>query len=311
MDSELDYLALLENIRYGEGVDSTDRTGVGTRKIFGSSLRFDLREDVIPVLTTKKIYWKAVVEELLWFIRGSTNSKLLANKGVNIWDGNSSRTFLDSRNLEYPEGLIGPGYGHQWRNWGGKYVISSCKEQVFKNGVNVGTTDIGTDTIKRGDGVDQLQECLYKLKYNRDDRRIIVSAWNVSQLHEMALPPCHLLFQFGVLGDELHCSWYQRSVDTFLGLPFNIASYGLLTHLMAKAAGLKPGTITFFGADVHIYNSHFDAVDKQLDREIEHGFPTIDIPDVSSLEDIEQLDYTMLPLKNYYPQSTIKASMAV
>lgn len=310
MDSELDYLALLEDI-CEEGVESTDRTGVGTRKIFGSFLKFDLREDVIPVLTTKKIYWKAVVEELLWFIRGSTNAKLLSNKGVNIWDGNSSRTFLDERNLEYPAGFIGPGYGHQWRNWGGKYVISSGQEQIFRDGINISSKDNSVDTVRLGDGVDQLQDCLYKLKHHRDDRRIIVSAWNVSQLHEMALPPCHLLFQFGVLGDELHCTWYQRSVDTFLGLPFNIASYGLLTHLMAKAAGLKPGTITFFGADVHIYNSHLDAVAKQLDREVEYGFPTIEIPNVSSLEDIEQLDYTMLPLINYHPQPAIKAPMAV
>lgn len=296
---EYQYLHLLENI-IENGVDSDDRTGVGTRKIFGTTLKFSLR-DSFPILTTKRVYWKGVVEELLWFIRGDTNANHLKEKNIHIWDGNTTREFLEKQNLEYPEGYIGPGYGWQWRNWNQQYNISNV---YYKDGKIV-------DEIKNNSkGIDQLKNIIEKIKITPNDRRLIVSAFNPSQLHEMALPPCHLLYQFQVSNGELHCVWYQRSVDTFLGLPFNISSYALLTNLIAKITNLKPGTLAFFGADTHLYKNHFEQVKEQLSRE-PYKFPILELPEISSIEEIEELTLEKCKLIDYNCHKSIKAEMAV
>lgn len=308
---EYQYLHLLQDIMEN-GSDSDDRTGVGTRKIFGTQLKFSLRES-FPILTTKRTYWKGIVEELLWFIRGDTNANHLSEKGVKIWDGNTSREFLDKQGLNYPEGFIGPGYGWQWRNWNGSY--SSYRHHMNGDFCHSGPPHLfeedGNHSVYGDDnGVDQLTEALYKIKNKPDDRRIIVSAWNPSQVPEMALPPCHLLFQFQVDNGELHCQWYQRSVDSFLGLGFNISSYSLLTCLMAKAANLKPGTVTFCGGDTHIYKNHFDQVKEQISR-TPYPFPQLEIPDVKSIEDMEKLTLDDCKLIGYNSHKVIKAEMAV
>jgi dihydrofolate reductase/thymidylate synthase len=292
---EYQYLHLLEDIMEN-GSDSDDRTGVGTRKIFGTQLKFSLR-DSFPILTTKKTYWKGIVEELLWFIRGDTNANHLSEKGVRIWDGNTTREFLDKQGLEHPEGFIGPGYGWQWRNWNKPYQSWRLEGDPF----------LQEDPHK---GIDQLSEALHKIKNKPDDRRILVSAWNPSQVPEMALPPCHLLFQFQVSNGELHCQWYQRSVDCFLGLPFNISSYALLTCLMAKAADLTPGSVTFCGGDTHIYKNHIDQVKEQLSR-TPYDFPQLELPDVKTIQDIENLTLDDCKLVGYNSHKSIKAEMAV
>lgn len=310
---EYQYLHMMEDI-IDRGVDKGDRTGVGTRSLFGTNMTFDL-EHSFPILTTKRVFWKGVVEELLWFIRGETDSNLLSEKGVRIWEGNTSREFLDNKGLDYPERFIGPGYGWQWRNWNGPYKICQKTDEgyittKYSEGVALpnGSTKSKHPDVMRG--IDQLAEALDKIKNNPDDRRILVSAWNPSQLNEMALPPCHMFFQFYVENNRLHCQWYQRSVDVFLGLPFNISSYALLTCLMAKAAGLTPGTLSFCGGDTHVYQNHFEQVQEQLVRE-PYKFPQIELPDVNSLEDIEALTLDDIKLIDYKCHKSIKAPMAV
>lgn len=299
---EYKYLHLLEDIMEN-GVDSDDRTGVGTRKIFGTQLKFDLSKG-FPALTTKKLYWRGVVEELLWFVRGDTNSKNLVDKKVRIWEGNTTREFLDKQGLDYPEGYIGPGYGWQWRSWNAKYHDKEMSRNV--------SISLGRDIfmLNGENGIDQLAEALDKIKNKPDDRRILVSAWNPSQVPEMALPPCHLLFQFQVSDGKLHCQWYQRSCDFLLGSPFNIASYALLLHLFAKAADLEPGTLTCAGGDTHIYKNHFEQVKEQLSRD-PYPFPTLEIPDVKTIQDIENLTFEDCKLIGYESHSAIKAPMAV
>lgn len=210
---EFQYLELIGKI-IERGQEKTDRTGVGTYSLFGEMMRFDLQRS-FPLLTTKKVFWKGVVEELLWFLRGSTDGRLLSDKGVRIWDGNGSREFLDKLGFqERREGDLGPVYGFQWRHFGAAY--QNC------------------DTDYTGKGIDQIKELIDQLQQNPDSRRHIVSAWNVSDLKKMALPPCHVLFQFYVSQGRLSCMLYQRSCDVGLGIPFNIASYALLTTLIAK-----------------------------------------------------------------------------
>lgn len=287
---EYKYLHLLERI-LDEGVVKGDRTGTGTKSIFGTQLSFDLSNS-FPVLTTKKVFWKGVVEELLWFIRGETDSKKLEAKGVNIWKGNTSREFLDKKGLDYPEGEIGPGYGFQWRWWGSNYK-DSLGVHKYKCGIN------------------QLGNVINTLKTNPNDRRMIVSAWNVAEIDKMALPPCHLLYQFDVADGKLNCQWYQRSVDSFLGLPFNISSYALLTCLVAKVVGLQPGKLTFAGGDTHIYLNHIEQCKEQISR-VPFAFPKLNIKkDIKTLEDIENLSLEDLELVNYKSHATIKADMAV
>lgn len=212
------YLELVHNI-IQNGKTRDDRTGVGTRAIFGTQLRFSLK-DQFPLLTTKRVFWRAVVEELLWFIKGSTNAKELSSKNVHIWDANASREFLDSVGLrDNEEGDLGPVYGFQWRHFGAEYK--------------------GTHADYKNEGIDQLANVIETIRNKPHDRRIIMCAWNPIDIPKMALPPCHCLVQFFVSGDELSCLLYQRSADMGLGVPFNIASYSLLTYMIAHVTGLK------------------------------------------------------------------------
>lgn len=310
---EYKYLHLLEKI-LNEGVVKGDRTGTGTKSIFGTQLKFDLSKS-FPILTTKKVFWKGVVEELLWFIRGETDSKKLEAKGVNIWKGNTSRDFLDKRGLHYPEGEIGPGYGFQWRHWGASY--SGVKK--WENSELYGKQPPTSYSVKKFkapydatyNGIDQLANVINTIKINPNDRRMIVSAWSVDNLDKMALPPCHLLYQFDVIDGKLNCNWYQRSVDSFLGLNFNISSYALLTYLVAKITNLQPGTLTFSGGDTHIYLNHIDQVKEQISRN-PYPFPQLNIKkDIKTLEDIEKLEIADLELVGYQSHAAIKAPMAV
>ena len=220
------YLQLLRQVRE-QGAEKGDRTGTGTRSIFGAQLRFDLATG-FPLVTTKKIHLKAVVHELLWFLRGDTNTAYLREHGVTIWD-----EWADAN------GELGPVYGHQWRAW----------------------------DAADGRHIDQISEALQLIRNNPDSRRILVSAWNVGELSKMALQPCHALFQFHVARGRLSCQLYQRSADIFLGVPFNIASYALLTHLMAQQAGLAVGDFIWTGGDTHLYLNHFAQAELQLTRE--------------------------------------------
>lgn len=293
---EYKYLHLLERIM-NEGVVKGDRTGTGTKSIFGTQISFDLSNS-FPILTTKKVYWKGVVEELLWFIRGETDSKKLEAKGVNIWKGNTTREFLDKKGLNYPEGEIGPGYGFQWRNWDRYYNPNPDPNAVVINRMLNG-------------GIDQLDKVINTLKKNPNDRRMIVSAWNVGQIDMMALPPCHLLYQFDVSDGKLNCQFYMRSIDTFLGLPFNISSYALLTCLVAKVVGLKAGKLTFTGGDTHLYLNHLEQAKEQIARE-PYPFPQLVIKkDIKSLGDIESLEFTDMVLEGYVSHASIKAEMAI
>ena len=227
---ESQYINLIKHI-LENGISKYDRTGIGTLSIFSYNMTFNLRES-FPLLTTKKVYWKGVVEELLWFISGSTDSNILKEKGVKIWEGNSSREFLDSRGLShYDQGDIGAGYGFQWRHFGAKYTNMYDSYE--------------------GQGIDQLKDVIYKIKNTPDDRRIIMSAWNPVDIDKMALPPCHIFVQFWVDSNkkELHSQMYQRSCDVGLGVPFNIASYALLTCIIAKLCDLTPGDFHYCMGD--------------------------------------------------------------
>lgn len=282
---EQDYLDLLSHI-LNRGDLKDDRTGVGTLSTFGRSLRFSLAQDKLPLLTTKKVFFKGVVEELLFFIRGERDTKILEAKGVKIWKGNTTREFLDKRGLHgNPEGDIGPMYGVQWRDFGGTLVEDA--------------------------GVDQLKQSLEMLKTDPDSRRNIVTAYNPQEKHLGCLEPCHMFFQFNVVGPYLDCVWYQRSVDSFLGLPFNIASYGLLTHIMAKATGLKARELIFMGGDTHLYSNHLKQAKEQISRTPKE-WPTIKInKELSSIEDMENLCFEDFIVEGYDPHPAIKAEMAV
>jgi thymidylate synthase len=293
---EYKYLHLLQKI-LDEGTVKGDRTGVGTKSIYGTQLKFDLRNS-LPVLTTKKVFWKGVVEELLWFIRGQTDSKLLEAKGVKIWQGNTTREFLDKRGLNYPVGECGPIYGAQWRAWGKYYNPNPDPNAVCINRVQSG-------------GIDQLASVVETLRKNPNDRRMVVSAYNPDQLDMMCLPPCHVLHQYYVENGRLHLMWYQRSNDFFLGSCFNISSYALLTCLIAKIVGLTPGSITYAMADTHIYLNHIEQAKEQLSR-TPYPFPKLNIKkDIKSLTDIENLQFEDIELIDYQSHPAIKAPMAV
>ncbi|CAJ0930321.1 unnamed protein product, partial [Mesorhabditis belari] len=267
----------------------TDRTGTGTISIFGLQSRYSLRNGSIPLLTTKRVFWRGIVEELLWFITGSTDAKLLQAKKVNFWDDNGSRAFLDKLGfVDREEGDLGPVYGFQWRHFGAKYV------------------DCHADYT--GQGVDQLSEVIRQIKETPDSRRIIMCAWNPADLHLMALPPCHTLCQFYVQNGELSCQLYQRSGDMGLGVPFNIASYGLLTHMIAHVCGLKPGDFVHTLGDAHVYANHVDALEEQLKR-VPSAFPTVEF--VDGIKTIEDFSMDKIVLRNYNPQATITMKMAV
>lgn len=283
---EYQYIDLIKLI-LEKGVDKDDRTGVGTLSIFSHNMCFNLRES-FPLLTTKKVYWKGVVEELLWFISGSTDANILKEKGVKIWNGNTTREFLDNRGLfHYNEGDIGAGYGFQWRHFGANYI---SKDQDY--------TDQGTD---------QLKWVINEIKTNPDSRRIIMSAWNPNDIDKMALPPCHCFIQFWVNKGELSSQMYQRSCDVGLGVPFNIASYALLTCLIAKICKLTPGNFHYCMGDTHIYKNHIEQLKEQITRE-PLKFPTIEIKDI---DDIDNIKYDDIILKDYQCYDNIKMNMAV
>ncbi|MFN2341005.1 MAG: thymidylate synthase [Halanaerobium sp.] len=261
------YLEMCEHI-LNDGVDRDDRTGTGTRSIFGHQLRFDLQEG-FPLMTTKKVYWKAVVYELLWFLKGDTNIKFLNDNDVHIWDEWADKN-----------GDLGKVYGQQWRSWG----------------------------TKDGKTVDQISEVIEQIKENPNSRRLIVNAWNVGELDEMALPPCHLLFQFYVADGKLSCQLYQRSCDTFLGVPFNIASYSLLTHMIAQVVGLEVGEFIWTGGDVHIYQNHFEQIKEQLSRKPR---PLAQVKITKDTEDIFAIGFEDIELTGYDPHPTIKGEISV
>jgi len=261
------YLDLLSKI-IREGNEKTDRTGTGTRSLFGYQMRFNLNEG-FPLLTTKKLHLKSIIYELLWFLKGDTNTSYLRDNGVRIWD-----EWADS------EGNLGPVYGKQWRSW----------------------------PDYNGGSIDQIAKVIETINKNPDSRRIIVSAWNVGELDEMALCPCHCLFQFYVAGRKLSCQLYQRSADVFLGVPFNIASYALLTLMIAQVCNLQAGDFVHSFGDVHLYNNHVAQAEEQLSR-TPRALPSIKInPEV---KDIFAFDFADFEIVDYNPYPAIKAPVAV
>jgi dihydrofolate reductase/thymidylate synthase len=289
---EFGYLNLLKDIMTN-GEDHSDRTGVGIKSVFGRQLRFSLSNGVIPLMTTKKTFFKGIVEELLFFLRGDHDNRILQNVGVHIWDGNTSREYLDKYNKHHiQEHDLGLAYGVQWRAAGAKLG--------------------NIDTDYRGKGIDQIADVIKQLKETPDSRRIIINAWNVAELEDMALVPCHTLYQFYVSKNrELSCMMTQRSCDVFLGIPFNIASTAILTRVLAQTCGMIPGEIIINLGNTHIYNSHYEQVEKQLQR-IPYKFPTLDITkNLETLKDIEQLTFEDFKLNDYHCHPGIKADMAV
>lgn len=261
------YLELMQDI-LDNGTDKEDRTGTGTRSVFGRQMRFDLSKG-FPLVTTKKLHLRSIIHELLWFLNGDTNTRYLKDHGVSIWD-----EWADEK------GDLGPVYGHQWRSW----------------------------PTPSGENIDQISEVLAQIKNTPDSRRMIVSAWNVGQISDMALPPCHLLFQFYVANGKLSCQLYQRSADFFLGVPFNIASYALLTHMVAQQANLEVGDFVWTGGDVHLYSNHFEQANLQLSRD------TLALPQLqiarkpASLFDYRYEDFEII---GYQSHAGIKAPVAI
>ncbi|XP_072323995.1 thymidylate synthase-like [Scyliorhinus torazame] len=287
VSDENQYLQHIRNI-LETGSRKEDRTGTGTVSVFGLQARYNLR-DSFPLLTTKRVFWKGILEELLWFIKGSTNSNELSKKGVRIWDANGSRDYLDKQGFQNrEEGDLGPVYGFQWRHFGAEYK------------------DMHTDYS--GQGIDQLEYVIETIKNNPEDRRIIMCAWNPKDLPQMALPPCHALCQFYVVNGELSCQLYQRSGDMGLGVPFNIASYSLLTYMIAHITGLKPGDFVHTLGDAHIYKNHIEALKIQLQRE-PRPFPKLKI--LRNVENINEFKAEDFKLEGYDPYPTIKMEMAV
>lgn len=291
--NEQGYLNLLQEVLDHGHFKPVERTGVGTWSMFGKSLRFDLRDRRLPMLTTKKMFFKGIAKELLWFLKGDcTTTDALVKDNVHIWDLNSTRDYLDSRGLQdYAEGELGPIYGYQWRHWG----------KPYRSETNV-------------QGIDQIQKIIETIRTNPNDRRMILSAWNVSDLDRMALPPCHVFAQFYVkeVSDKkyLSCAMYQRSADLFLGVPFNVTSYALLTHMIAHVTDCEPDELVMFFGDAHVYANHLEAVKTQLARKDRcFEFPTLRI--ITPNKDIDQIKYDNLVVENYQSHDAIQAPMAV
>ena len=261
------YLQLMQHV-LTHGVEKTDRTGTGTRSVFGYQMRFDLGAG-FPILTTKKLHLRSIIHELLWFLQGSTNIAYLKDNGVTIWD-----EWADA------QGDLGPVYGYQWRSW----------------------------PAPNGTHIDQIREVLLQLRNNPDSRRMIVSAWNVADIPKMALAPCHALFQFYVADGKLSCQLYQRSADIFLGVPFNIASYALLTLMVALVCGLKPGDFVHTLGDAHLYLNHLDQAKEQLSREA-RAVPAMRLN--ASITDLFAFKFEDFTLENYDPHPAIKAPIAI
>ena len=261
------YLELLDHV-LAHGVHKSDRTGTGTRSVFGYQMRFDLSEG-FPLVTTKKVHVRSIIHELLWFLRGETNTKYLTDNGVTIWN-----EWADAA------GNLGPVYGKQWRSW----------------------------VTPEGGAVDQMRDVLEEIRRNPDSRRLIVSAWNVGDLPRMALPPCHLLFQFYVAEGRLSCQLYQRSADVFLGVPFNIASYALLTMMVAQVSGLAPGDFVHTFGDAHLYDNHLEQAQLQLSRE-PRPLPTLRLN--PTVKDLFAFRFEDFELESYEPHPHIKAPVAI
>ena len=267
MFQNFEYEKFLSHV-YQNGQDKEDRTGTGTRSVFGGQIRFDLQKG-FPLITTKKVHLKSIIHELLWFLKGETNIGYLKENGVRIWDEWADKN-----------GDLGPVYGKQWRTW----------------------------EAKDGRVIDQISEALNLIKNNPDSRRIIINAWNVGELKDMALMPCHTMFQFYVANGKLSCQLYQRSADLFLGVPFNIASYALLTMMMAQVCNLGYGDFVHTFGDAHVYNNHFEQVERQLSRE-PREYPLMNInPQVKDLFDFKFEDFELI---NYEPHPGIKAPVAI
>lgn len=250
------------------GADKSDRTGTGTRSVFGHQMRFDLSEG-FPCMTTKKLHLRSIIHELLWFLDGDTNIKYLKDNGVRIWDDWADKN-----------GDLGPVYGKQWRSW----------------------------PLAHGESIDQIKEIIHQIKNSPDSRRMIVSAWNVADIPHMKLPPCHCLFQFYVAEGKLSCQLYQRSADVFLGVPFNIASYALLTMMMAQVCHLEPGEFIHTLGDAHIYSNHFEQVKLQLSRDTKK-LPTMQMN--KEVDDLFQFKFEDFQLIDYDPHPHIKGTVAV
>ena len=281
--NEQAYLDLLQHV-LTHGSEKGDRTGTGTLSHFGAQLRFDLA-DGFPLLTTKKVHFKSIVYELFWFLSGSTHVDYLQENGVRIW--NEWSTAEQTARFNRPAGDLGPVYGHQWRNYG------ATKDE---NG------------IYNNDGIDQITQVVEQIKNNPNSRRLIVSGWNPGEAEQVALPPCHTLFQFFVADNKLSCQLYQRSADLFLGVPFNIASYALLTHMVAQVCGLEVGEFVWTGGDCHIYQNHREQVELQLTREL-YTLPTLTLN--SNVTDIFAFKYEDISIDGYESHPAIKAKVAV
>jgi len=261
------YLDLMRHVK-DHGTLKTDRTGTGTRSVFGYQMRFNL-QDGFPLVTSKKLHLKSIIHELIWFLNGSTNIAYLTENGVSIWDD-----WADA------DGELGPIYGYQWRSW----------------------------PAPNGGHIDQIAQVMDQIKFNPDSRRLIVSAWNVADIPRMKLPPCHALFQFYVADGKLSCQLYQRSADIFLGVPFNIASYALLTHMMAQQAGLEVGDFIWTGGDCHLYSNHMEQVDTQLVRDVK---PLPQLVIKRKPESIFDYRFEDFEITGYDPHPGIKAPVAV
>lgn len=277
------YLDLMRHV-LTHGVDKTDRTGTGTRSVFGYQMRFDLQKG-FPILTTKRVHFKSVAVELLWFLKGDTNVQYLKDNGVSIW--NEWATAEQCARFGRQEGDLGAVYGHQWRNFG-----------ATKN----------PDGTYQKDGFDQISWLINEIKTNPDSRRLIVSGWNPPEAGQVALPPCHTMFQFYVANGKLSCQLYQRSADIFLGVPFNIASYALLTHLIAQVTGLEVGEFVWTGGDSHLYSNHFEQTTLQLSRE---PLPLPKLKINPAITDLFAFEFADLELENYQHHPAIKAPVAV
>jgi len=285
---EYQYINLIKEI-LEKGKDKEDRTGTGTISIFGHMSRYTLGNGKFPLLTTKKVALRLVIEELLFFIRGETDNRKLKEKNVKIWNMNGTEEFLRGRGIFRREDDLGPIYGFQWRHFGAKYT--SCEESY------------------EGKGVDQLERVIEELKKNPNSRRLVVSAWNPLDIDEMALPPCHVMFQFVVTGGRLSCMLYQRSGDVGLGVPFNIASYALLLKMVSYLVGIPEGELVHTLADAHIYKDHVGQLEMQS-RRAPREFPELHIRPKQKRERLEEFEVEDFVLENYNPHDVIKMNMS-
>jgi dihydrofolate reductase/thymidylate synthase len=286
---EYQYLNLLKQAKMGEL--KNDRTGVGTSSIFGTRMEFNI-ENTIPILTTKKVNWEAVVKELLFFISGKSDTRILSDQGVKIWEGNTRKEALEKLGLPWDEGDCGPMYGHQFRHWNAKYE--------------------GCDKDYKGQGIDQLKKVIDSIRTEPHSRRHIISTWNPEQLDQMCLSPCHVIVQFNVSSDKkfLDCQVYQRSGDMFLGIPFNIASYSILTHMIANITSLRPRRYIHVIGDTHVYSTHTNQVNTQLNR-MPRPFPTLKFRNATRIHEIEDYELNSFIVEGYSSWPYISAEMAV